>query len=174
MVEKKRGIIRATCWLCRIPFDFNIGKDLGGATLSSILQGVRRIRYLQYCKKCCKLTIAEAFSAKTEGSRAWQDKLSPAELKKWCKKHPIENIPPVDIPLLPEENPVRNWANLKRKHMYLMDGRCQICDRKDKTVDIYRKTNRRKDRTPLMRDTIALCSVCHKTVGYRLATHTDD
>lgn len=161
---------KATCWLCKEPYDFDIGKDLGPGTLDAIMRGVRRVRYLQHCKKCCKLTIARVYSAKTEGSEQWRAKLDPVMLEKWLE----ENQPKLPTyPEMPEANPERNWASLKRKHMYLMGGRCQICDRRDKTVTIYRKSKRRPDRTPLQRDTIALCFTCHGVIGYRLAMAKD-
>jgi hypothetical protein len=160
--KKKKEIVKAVCWLCKHPYEFDVGKDLSPWSLSSILRGVRRVRYLQYCKICCKKSVAEIYSAKTEGSWAWREGLGVRERAEW----EINNAPTV---ILPEENPVRNWSMLKKKHMYLMGGRCQICDRRVSSVEVYKKSKRRPDRTPLQRDTVALCSECYDCVEHRLA-----
>ncbi len=153
---------RAVCWRCKTPFDFNVRDVLGLHTLRCMMEGIRRKRYLQYCKKCSLIPIGKIFEEEMSNYKAHLDRLEQAIDKVYAG---------VDLPanLEPSE---RNWKLLKRKHMFLMGGRCQVCDIRDDTVDIYVKTTRREGQTPLQRDTVALCGVCYSHVGHRLGVNS--
>ena len=43
---------RLKCWKCGTPYDFNVEEALGKETLNAMIRGVRRQRYLKFCKKC--------------------------------------------------------------------------------------------------------------------------
>lgn len=171
-----KEIRRATCWLCKTPYDFDVGRELGKHTLDAIMSGAaRRFRYLQYCKKCSKLTIEKVFSMKVEGSHMWRQNLTVEELNVWLKDHMRTGTPLPDAERPPEwENNKRGWAIMKRRHLYLTGGRCQVCDGAYRDVDIYSRADvRRPNKTALQRDLLALCGICLSLVQDRLGKKSD-
>lgn len=161
---------QAICWLCKTPYGFDVSAELGEMTMYAIVRGSRRFRYLQYCKKCSKLTIEKIFSMKVEGSHMWRQNLTAEELDVWLKNHMRTTTPLPDAERPPDDgNKGQNWAIMKRRHLFLTGNRCQICDGAYKDVDIYsRADDRRSGKTSLQRDLLALCGICLSLVQDRL------
>jgi len=170
-----KPIRKAVCWLCKTPFDFDVGGELGKETLASIMRGVRRFRYLRYCKKCSKLTVGKIFSMKVEGSHMWRQNLAVEELEEWLKNNMKTTTPLPDADRPPDEwDRGRSWDIMRRRHLFLTGRRCQICDGAYKDVNVYsRSGSRRSGKTPLQRDLLALCGACLSLVRGRLGSKSD-
>ena len=163
-MKRERELLRTVkCWLCGTPYDFDIKDLLGPETLRCMVKGDERVRYLQYCSKCGGKPLGQVF----QEIRSRYDK-SPG--KPVMVKGATATARPASSP----ETLNRNWSVLKRRHLFIMGNRCQVCDVKSKEnnpVDVYDKTDRRPGSTPLQRDIIALCLNCFDYFGHLLKTN---
>jgi hypothetical protein len=129
---------RLKCWKCGTPYDFNVKEALGEDTLNAMVKGVKRQRYLKFCKICVG---------------AVTDPDEPGEKK---------GNPSVALPT------GYNWSYLCSRHLEMMDYRCQICRKKEKGgIKVYPVPVEKLGRY-LQRDILALCPACYHLVENRL------